>query len=117
MRVGKSKFFGYAMRRCCAEARPFFWYEHESCYLVVEEGVFLAPPKFLPSLYRGFVWTLVDADESASGVPEQLVTRHTKHFVIYSSSPAQSRWARVHKTVRERIVVMNPWTRQEILAA
>ena len=74
------------------------------------------PLNFLLSQYHRFVWTLVDVDEK-NGVPEKLVSNHTRHFVIYSSSPAQSPWAHVHKTVREYVMVMNPWTRKEILRA
>jgi hypothetical protein len=105
------------MRRCCAETRPFILYMEGIRYLFVEEGVFQAPSTFLSSQYRGFVWTLVDADEATDGVPEQLVPNHTGHFIIYATSPKRSRWTRVHKTVRERIVVMDLWTWKEILRA
>ncbi|KIM89676.1 hypothetical protein PILCRDRAFT_192655 [Piloderma croceum F 1598] len=98
------------MRRCCAERRPFVLYKEEVRYLFVEEGVFQAPSTFLSSEYRGFVWTLVDADEAQNGVPERLVPSNTGHFVIYSTSPDCSRWSCVHKTIRERVIVMDPWT-------
>ena len=113
MGVGKTKFFQYAKRRCCAEKRPFVLYHAKHRYLVVQ-GVFQAPSDFLFNDYQGFVWTLADADEDRGGVPEDLIARNTGHFVIYASSPAQSRWRRVHKTVRERVIVMNPWTKKEI---
>ena len=114
MGVGKTKFLQYVKRRCCAEKRPFVLYHAKRRYLVVQEGVFQAPSDFLFNDYQGFVWTLADADEDRDGVPEDLIARNTGHFVIYASSPAQSRWRRVHKTVRERVIVMNPWTRKEI---
>jgi len=81
----------------------------------VREGVFQAPSAFLSSQSRGFIWTLVDADEDRDGVPETLIPTHTGHFIICSTSPAHSRC--VHKTVKECIVVMNPWTRKEIFRA
>lgn len=100
------------MRRCCAEERPIFFYKEDIRYLFVQDGVFRAPGTFLSTQFRGFVWTLVNADENGDGVPD-----NTRHLVIYTTSPAQSRWARVHKTIMEYLMVMNPWTRKEILRA
>src|SRR5882762_11310416 len=102
------------MRRCCAETRPFVLYMEGIRYLFVEEGVFQAPSTFLSSEYLGFVWTLVDADDAKSGVPERLIPSNTEHFIVYSMSPDSSRWTRVHKTVKEYVIVMNPWTLKEI---
>ena len=84
MRVGKSKFLEYVKWRCCAEKRPFVWYDEGYRYLVAEEGVFRAPSEFLSRQFQGFVWTLVDADQDKGGVPESLVTRHTGHFILVS---------------------------------
>jgi len=83
----------------------------------VNEGVFKEPKNFLSSQYRGFVWTLVDADDAQDGVPEKLIPNNTGQFVIYFTPPVRSRWARVHKTVREYVIAMDPWTRKEILRA
>jgi hypothetical protein len=105
------------MRRCCAEQRPFIFYRNNKCYLFVQEGVFEAPSKFSSHQYQTYVWALVDADEATSGIPEGLIARFTRLFTVYSTFPARSRWARVHKTVNEHVLVMNPWTRKEILRA
>ncbi|KIM80660.1 hypothetical protein PILCRDRAFT_822388 [Piloderma croceum F 1598] len=102
------------MRRCCAEQQPFVFYRNETCYLFVQEGVFEAPARFSSHQYHKYVWALVDADETTSGIPEGLIARFTRLLTIYSTSPDRSRWARVHKTVDERVLVMNPWTRKEI---
>jgi hypothetical protein len=83
----------------------------------VHEGVFAKPSKFSSHQYRKHVWALVDADEATSGVPEELVARYTKLFIVYSTFPARSRWARVHKTMKDQVLVMNPWTWNEILKA
>jgi hypothetical protein len=104
------------MRRCCAEQRPFVLYRNK-CYLFVQEGVFEAPPRFSSHKYQTYVWALVDADEATSGVPEGLIARFTRLFTFYSTSPTRSRWTRVHKIVGARVIVMNPWTRKEILRA
>ena len=117
MCIGKSKFLTYAMRRCCAERRPFIFYRNYKYYLFVQEGVFRNPSEFSSHQYQTYVWALVDADEDQSGIPEGLIARFTQLFTIYSSSPVRSRWDRVHKTVDERVIVMNPWTRKEILQA
>jgi hypothetical protein len=110
-------FLKYALRRCCAERRPFVLYREGIRYLFVKEGVFKEPADFLSSQYCGFIWTLVDADDAKDGVPEKLVPNNTGHFVIYCTPPVHSRWSRVHKTVREYVIVMDPWTRKEILQA
>jgi hypothetical protein len=57
---------------------------------------------------------LVDSDEAKEGVPPNLVCHGTRHFVIYTASPRQERWSRLHKTVRDIRIIMNPWTRTEI---
>jgi hypothetical protein len=65
--------------------------------------------------FRPFVWTLVDSDYAKEGIPTHLVEPHLRHFVIYCTFPRKERWSRLHKTVRPRIVIMNPWKWKEIL--
>jgi len=110
---GKSVWVYYALRRRLAERKPVIWYREGHCFLFVKEGVYQSPPAFLVSYFRTFVWTLVDSDE-ASCIPSHLVAHGTRLFVIYSTSPHKERWSRMHKTVRQSIVVMNAWTRKEI---
>jgi hypothetical protein len=83
----------------------------------VDEGVYQLPAGPLKDRFKTIVWTLVDSDESKEGVPDYLVSRGTSLFVIYSTSPARERWSRMHKTVRETIVIMNPWSKAEIYRA
>jgi hypothetical protein len=110
--VGKSIWIYYALRRRLAERKPVIWYYRKARYLFVEEGVYQVPEEFHD--FETFVWTLVDSDEEDK-VPENLVMRHTRHFVIYCTSPSRDRWSRLHKTVRNVIVIMNPWKCKEIL--
>ena len=111
--VGKSVWIFYALRRRLAEKKPVIWYYHKTRYLFVEEGVYEVPEKF--QAFEFFVWTLVDSDYAKGGVPEDLVMQGTRHFLIYSTSPSRDRWSHLHKTVRNVIVIMNPWKRKEIL--
>ena len=89
------------------------WYFDKKRYLFVEEGVYQVPDEFYN--FKFFVWTLVDSDFSKDGVPENLVMRNTRHFVIYCTSPNQDRWSRLHKTVRCHTMIMNPWKKKEII--
>ncbi len=90
--------------------KSVMWYHRKKRYLFVEEGVYRVPDDFQE--FRAIVWTLVDADYAKDGVPEDLVMRNTRHFVIYCTSPSQKRWSRLHKTVHVKI--FNPWKRNEI---
>ncbi|KAK2464479.1 hypothetical protein APHAL10511_003458 [Amanita phalloides] len=83
--IGKSIWIYYALRRRLAERKPVIWYYRKTRY------------------------------DAKGGVPENLVMRHTRHFVIYCSSPSQDRWSRLHKTVRDYVFIMNPWKSKEIL--
>ena len=112
IRVGKSVWIYYALRRRLAERKPVIWYRHKKRYLFVEEGVYNVPDDFQE--FQVFVWTLVDSDYAEDGVPEDLVMRETRHFVIYCTSPSQKRWSRLHKTVHTKTFIMNPWKRKEI---
>ncbi|KAF8630308.1 hypothetical protein AX15_003001 [Amanita polypyramis BW_CC] len=81
--------------------KPAIWYYRKTRYLFVEEGVYEVPDKF--NDFEVFVWTLVDSDDAKDGVPENLVMRHTCHFVIYCTSPSRDRWSRLHKTTGQDV--------------
>ena len=110
---GKSVWVYYALRRCLAESKPVIWYYCGACYLFVE-GVYRMPTYFE---IQGFVWTLVDSDSSSEGALPHLADHGTRHFIIYSTAPRRERWSRLHKTMRVTVVIMNPWTRAEIVRA
>jgi hypothetical protein len=115
MHQGKSVWIYYALRRRLAERKPVIWYYDETRYLFVEEGVYEGPDKFKASHFQVFVWTLVDSDHGMEGVPRRLVSPGTHHFVIYCTSPRKERWSRLHKTVRDVTIIMDPWKIKEIL--
>lgn len=103
------------MRRRISESKPVIWLYDGTYYLFVEEGVYELPPDFRRAIFRGIVWTLVDSDESTEGVPPSLVGHGTRLFVVYATSPARQRWSRLEKTTLTTTLIMNPWTRSEIL--
>jgi hypothetical protein len=114
---GKSFWIYYALRRRLAERKPVIWYLGGKCYLFVDEGVYQIPRDFPTFSFKTFVWTFVDSDQSKDGVPPHLVPHETCYYVIYATSPCKERWSRLHKTTRVIRVIMNPWTREEILRA
>ena len=61
--------------------------------------------QYVKATYHRVVWTLVDSDESNSGVPGNLVQRNRRFFVIYATSPAKGRWSRMPKTTSCIVVV------------
>jgi di/tricarboxylate transporter len=83
-------------------------------YLFVQEGVYEMAADFPLASFKSTVWTLIDSHESSSGAPLEVVLNGTRLFVIYATSPTTERWRRLHKIVHERVVTMNPWTRDEI---
>lgn len=64
--------------------------------------------------YKSTVWTLVDSDESQSGIPEEFAIQDPPFFVIYATFPAKERWSQLGKTSANAVIVMNPWSQGEI---
>jgi len=114
---GKSVSLVYILRRRCAERKPVIWYDGLESYIFVDDGVYKMAPDFHVNEFKIFVWTLVDSDQAPGGVPPELVRNRTRLFVLYASSPNVDRWKRLHKTVDDITVVMNPWTWREMLRA
>jgi hypothetical protein len=114
---GKSVSLVYMLRRRCAERKPVIWYDGVESYIFVEDGVYEMAQDFHKNEFKIFVWTLVDSDQAPGGVPPELVRNRTRLFVLYASSPNVDRWKRLHKTVDDITVVMNPWTWREMLRA
>jgi hypothetical protein len=114
---GKSVSLVYILRRRCAERKPVIWFDGLRGYIFVDDGVYKMAPDFHDNEFKIFVWTLVDSDQAPGGVPPELVRNRTRLFVLYASSPNVDRWKRLHKTVEDTTVVMNPWTWREMLRA
>jgi hypothetical protein len=89
-------------------------YYDQRTYLFVNEGVYWIASDFQWRHFKTTVWTLVDSNQAEEGVPHNLGLGMTL-YVIYTTSPYRERWSRLHKTMRDITVVMNPWTRKEIL--
>ena len=114
---GKSYWAFYALRRRLAEKKPVMWYYASRLFLFVEEGVYESPERPRLDVFKTLVWTLVDTDEAKEGVPPHLAVHDTPHFIIYTTSPDQSRWGRLAKTTQCAACVMNPWNKTEISKA
>ncbi len=110
---GKSVFLFYVLYRCLVEKRPVIWRYLNSPHLFFDGGVYNMGSQFLTDGYKSTVWTLIDSDEDEF-VLEKFVPHFTPFFVIYAASPARDRWSRLHKTTKQVVVVMNPWTRSEM---
>ena len=52
-------------------------------------------------------------EEIKDDILEKLIPNCTGYLIIYSTSPAHSRWACVHKTASEDVIVMNPWIKKD----
>jgi hypothetical protein len=85
--------------------------------MFVEEGVYWMSADFRRAWYHTDVWTLIDSDVSQGGIPTEFAERDLPVFLIYVTSPTRSRWSRMDKAYRLRVIVMNPWTRSEIYHA
>ncbi|KAH9043153.1 hypothetical protein EDB85DRAFT_1885551 [Lactarius pseudohatsudake] len=96
--IGKSYWIYYAMRRRLAEKKPVIWYRDSTLFLFVEEGVYQTPEHFRSTTLKTLVWTLVDSDESPSGVPSRLAVRGTKHFITFTTYPQPDRWQHMEKS-------------------
>ena len=92
------------------------WYRESALFPFVE-GVYQAPTYFRPAALKKPVWTLLDPDESQTGVPSNLAVHHTKHFIIFSTSPQNGRWKPLEKTTEIAVCIMNPWSKKEISKA
>jgi hypothetical protein len=75
------------------------------------------PDDFHKSDFQAVAWTLVDSDGTKEGPPNSVMAHGTQHFVIFTTFPVNDRWSHMHKTAFTVVVVMNPWTREEILLA
>jgi hypothetical protein len=68
--------------------------------------------QFLKAEYKSTIWTLIDSDHSSG--PDDFVGQGAPFFIIFATSPNKDRWSRFHKSFSLKVIVMNPWTRDEI---
>ena len=115
--LSKSCWVIYALHRRLTEGKPVIWYNDSRWFPFVKEGVYELPVDFRVTTFNTHVWTLVDSDESLTGVPPHLAMHCTKHFTIYTSSPPSSQWKSLRKTTQCQEVIMNPWSKEEISQA
>jgi len=83
-------------------------------YLFCPEGVLIVPATFSFSDFSPRIWTIVDAAQSASGIPSALTSDPPGVFPIYLTSPCPERWSKAEQSWMPHRVMMNPWTRAEV---
>ncbi|KAI9442334.1 hypothetical protein H4582DRAFT_2109937 [Lactarius indigo] len=115
--IGKSYWLLYALCRRLTEGKPVIWFHSARRYLFVKEGVFVISSDYPSSGFKTRIWTFIDADDSRDGIPDYLAPQMTNHLIILSSPPHRARWVSLTKTTLCSIVIMNPWTREEISKA
>jgi hypothetical protein len=64
---GKAYWVTYAVRRRLGEQKPFLWYRGGVCFLFAEDGVLEQDDSVV------FLWAIIDADASSTGIPEKLI--------------------------------------------
>lgn len=111
---GKSVWVYYALRCRMAEKKSAIWLYKGAYYLFVEDGVYRMPSDFQRAKFLSIVWTFIDSDESEI-IPVNLISRDAHLFVIYTTPPVEQRWSLMQISTENDIVIMNPWTRGEIL--
>lgn len=92
------------------------WYRASTRYLFVKDGVYKGPKEFKSTELKAMIWTLVDSDELAT-VPPELAVQQTKHLIIFTTSLQPSRWKPLRGTTIPGVILMNPWTSEELLNA
>jgi len=59
----------------------------------------------------------VDVDDRNSGIPETLIGHKTKLFIVFVTSPMRQRWKRLSKCMNHVVIIMNPWSLEEMRQA
>lgn len=114
--VGKTFWISYALRRCLGEKQPVALYRDKVCYLFSELGVEIVNP----GTHNGrgkHTWCFVDSVDAPTTLPPSICRRDVQLFPIYVTSPEESRWRKLRQLRIPTLVVMNPWTIEEIMTA
>jgi hypothetical protein len=112
--AGKSLWIHYALRRCLGEKQATIWYLSGKFYYFSDTLEIFDPTTH--TLHPPHTWCFVDSTE-ADVLPTAIYNPLWKLFPIYVTSPKEERWAKLHQIRIPTLIVMNPWTRTELLAA
>ncbi|KAI0290204.1 hypothetical protein BC826DRAFT_970525 [Russula brevipes] len=116
--IGKSYWIYYAIRRRLGEGQPFLWCQENHILLFVEDGVFELPRKMFSSRYISpFIWTFINARYFPNDVVLPIDLWQSKLFNIYVSLPRQKRWKHLEEDTLSSLVIMNSWTKDELVQA
>ena len=101
------------MRRRLGDAKPFLYYSETRWYLFITGGVFHIPC-FSPSAFVPYIWAFIDANHSPPDLLTELSELQSKLFVIFATSPQDNRWEALTPNSSPRVLIMNPWTWEEM---
>jgi len=62
-------------------------------------------------------WCFVDCTSAPTTLDISICARNVQLYPIYITSPDTSRWSQLHKRRIPNVIVMNPWTIDEMLKA
>jgi len=95
---------------------PFLWcVGGKACYLFVEEGVFETHQDHLHNIsFHPPIWTFTDTNDTPEDITLPIAETSTL-FNIVVTVPERDQWKNLTKATR--IVIMNPWTEDEIFQA
>jgi hypothetical protein len=114
MCVGKTMWIHYLVRRCVGEERPVALYLHRQCYRLSKSGVHIIEQDFLSRVPEP-MWCIIDSAESPTGIPQSMMEIFSPgNFPIYVSSPAKRRWEKLDQSKTRHVIIMNPWTMEEM---
>jgi len=114
--IGKTSWIWYALRRCLGEEQSVVLYDSNRCYFFSKLGVTIIDPLEHKSGDK-HTWCFVDSTSAPDTLDTSICSRIGQLYPIYITSPKASRWYKLHQQRIPNVIVMNPWTIDEMLKA
>jgi hypothetical protein len=111
--LGKTLWITYALRRCLGEKQPVVLYRAGRCYFFSELGLDTIDP-VVHECNTKHTWCFVDSTDAPESLPTSICSKYVQLFPIYVTSPKGSRWDKLHQMRIPSIIIMNPWTLNEL---
>lgn len=117
--LGKSVWIHYALRRRLGEKLPTILYWGDAYHYFTASGVRECDnTRDLQITATELPWCLIDSPHAPDGIPVSMRTWGRQTFLpVYLTFPNQTSWAKLHKTWKRHLAIMNPWTWREIESA